>query len=214
MRLILEGFEGTMKTTIATWLKTVFGNSTYLITEGARNCAPLVDDVTEFNRTDLSFFTLTYYMSGFELANTNDITHLVSDRSILSPVCYQALLNPEKEINIKKLRSYIVEFNKRHNRKYLYDIHILIKHPKNIAFIEDKVINDPFRIYFNSEPEKYKRDACVFETLQRKYFSEIPELAPKIIEIDAYPENKNIKAEILKIITGIALNTVEYQRKL
>jgi len=174
-----------------------------LVTEGARNCAPLVDQLTPFDRTELSYFTLNYYMAGFEVANTNNINHLVSDRSILSPVCYQKLLSPDKPICINSLQSLIRGFNERHQRDHLYDIHILIKHPKCKSFINDHVLNDDFRIYHGSTVSKYKEDALKFEQYQRDTFKQISELAPTFIEIDAYPENPRIKSEVLNLVTGL-----------
>lgn len=196
----LSGWEGAGKSEGVNHIHKQLGF--FVVPEIARLMFPINDSILQKPLDELSELTFSGYVTGHHVCVANSIEKGVFDRCIIDPLAYQALYNPEKQLNFDGIQRYLDEFNEAYQQSALYDNIVLLRHPKNTDFIEKVVFADGDRKYSRSLAQ-YLADAKRFEECFLECYDKLGGVANKLDIIDAYPENPNILSNLTLIAAGL-----------
>jgi thymidylate kinase len=195
MHISFSGFEGCGKSTI---IDSINKNKKFFISkESARFLIDMKKSFLE-DKNDLSYTALLADLKVMEFSFDNNIKNIASDRNIIDGLTYLDLYDGQS-IDFKKFNSYIEDFCVTHNKPFLYDMIVLIKHPKDDDHILNHILNDEDRIY-GTNIEQYKNDSIKWEEKFLEIAAKFPKISKNIKVIQAYPDNKSIVRDVIKLI--------------
>lgn len=196
----LSGFEGAGKSTVINYFK---NNLDYfVIPETARLIFPLEDNVLADSKDDLSYKSFISYLTNLHFLLSNDMRiNCISDRNLIDSLTYLELYSEDQKIEISKLADFIYTFLGNYNRESFYDNSILILHPKDDSYIQDKILSDPDRKY-GKNVKQYKEEAKIWEDIYINIAHQLQGkgLFKNLQVMEAYPENKNIVNDIISYL--------------
>lgn len=196
MHISFSGFEGCGKSTIIDNINK--NNKFFIAKESARFLIDMKKSFLE-DKNDLSYTALLADLKIMEFAFDNNIKNLASDRNVIDGLTYLELYKGQS-IDHDKFNNYINSFCIANDKKYLYDMIVLIKHPKDDHHILNHILNDADRIY-GTDVEQYKADSTKWEEKFLEIIAKFPRISKNIKIIQAYPDNKSAVRDVLKLIS-------------
>lgn len=202
MKLVLSGYAGVGKSTILKNLKTDKPN-VFIIPESARE-VELSKDFYNIDDPKNIFFQksiLDNEIMKILLVFENNIKDVLFDRSIVDNLTFASIYYNEENINYIKIQKFIDDLRFKYNLDYIYDQKIFIKSTKDEYFIENNILNDPFRKKTTTPiASEFILNAENWEINYFKILNKFSGLYNKISLLDHFNDDPLFKEKINKII--------------
>jgi predicted ATPase len=203
--IALSGWEGAGKSEGVNHISKQLGF--FILPEIARLMFPINNGILNKPLEELSELTFSGYVTGHHVCVANHIDKAIFDRCIIDPLAYQALYSPTQQLCFDGIQRYIDNFNETYGQSALYDDVVLLRHPKNVDFINNVVFADKDRQYSHSI-EQYLADARRFEECFMECLSKLDGVANQVILRNAYPENPKILNDLTLLAAGLELGEI------
>lgn len=198
MKIVLSGYAGVGKSTILKKVKKSFPN-VFIINESARE-VEASKDFYKINDPNNIFFQksiLDNEIMKILLIFENKIEDVLFDRSIIDNLTFASLFYDKENINFRKIQIFIDDIRFQNKIDYLYDKTVFIKSTKDENFVENFILNDPFRKKTTHEESKmFIKSAEYWEEEYFNILNKFSGISQDFKSITHFNDNINFNNEI------------------